>query len=224
MKTLLTFVLLLIIHTCPLNADVIRCKDGKVFNAVITQETEKNVTINLYGEDVLIPRNQIESLKRETAADNAKLESKWKKMDEEFKQESREWEKNDTQANLEIAEPTPIPTELPLPEVPEEPTQPEVISFPAEWPPSVLDQPKEITGPTSEQKRLQWIQEIQNAVHEKRVINGMNPSQVQSAWGFPDSTRKVDNVDTHTDCWTYHRAEGPVYVYFKDGTVVGTSQ
>jgi len=71
------------------------------------------------------------------------------------------------------------------------------------------------------QRRLQKQQEIKKAIREKRVIVGMTPNEVRSAWGWPELTHPVQGIDESTDRWTFRRkGHGLVDLYFKNGTLV----
>jgi hypothetical protein len=204
-------------------ADTLTCKDGKVLQGIIKQESKTSVTIRVLGAEVTVPRDDIKSIERTSAEEDKTLGKQWKKLDEHYKEENGESEERDAELVTLEASPTSAAPTFPPVQQPEEQPEPEAISFPAEWPPSELDQPERSTAPTKEQKDLQWIQEVQKAVYEKRVIKGMTKQQVQDAWGFPDWTHAVDNMNTHTDRWTYHRSDGVKYVFFNNGAVVSVS-
>ena len=202
----------------PLCADTIVCTDGRTFDAIIVSESEGAVTISMEGAEITIPRADIKSVKKASSKDNASLRESWKKLDEHYKEESsRAAVEEEAQRQLTASEPAPTPLPLPEPEIDEPPTQKQIVFPAAPPPPAGAVRPQ---APSREQERLKWKQDAHKAIHEKRVINGMTEEQVQSAWGFPFATAPVDNVDTHTDRWTYYQPEGRAFVYFKNGKVV----
>jgi len=71
------------------------------------------------------------------------------------------------------------------------------------------------------QPRLVKQREIRKAIREKRVIVGMTPSEVRSAWGWPELTHPVHGIDESTDRWTFRREGlGLVDLYFRNGALV----
>jgi len=204
-----------------LDADTVTCKDGRVIYGTIKNETEHAVTIGLYGEQVVIPRARILSIKRASAEDDQRLENEFEKLDEHYKEESREHEKQDTERVPAECTPTPSPTEPPPPDDSEEP---EVISFPAYPSQEAVSPPGEAAPPASTdkvQERLSWEQQVHQAIHHKRVITGMTENQVRSAWGFPELIHPVHGIYAYTDRWIYDRpGSGKVSLYFYNGVLV----
>ncbi|MCX6339502.1 MAG: hypothetical protein NTX71_06240 [Candidatus Aureabacteria bacterium] len=205
-----------------LDADTVTCKDGRVIHGTITSETENELTIGLYGEQVVIPRSKILSITRATPEDNQRLEKEFEQLDAHYKEESREREKQDAENGPAEYTPIPFPTEPPPPDGDFE--EPEVIVFPA-YPPQDVAPPSGEAAPPGPpnrvQERLSWEQEVHQAIHQKRVIPGMTEKQVESAWGFPDLIHPVHGTYTYTDRWIYDRDDsGKVSVYFNNGIVV----
>lgn len=70
------------------------------------------------------------------------------------------------------------------------------------------------------QKQLMQMNEVRQAIREKRLLAGMTEQEVRSAWGWPEFTHPVHGVDTFTDRWTYRRkGEGLVDLYFENGVL-----
>ena len=208
-----------------LDADTVTCKDGRVIYGTIKNETEHAVTIGLYGEQVVIPRAKILSIKRATPEDDQRLEKEFEQLDAHYKEESREQEKQDTERGPAEFTPTPFPIEPPPPDDSEEP---EVISFPAYPPQEAMSPPAEAAPPASTnkvQERLSWERQVHQAIHQKRVIPGMTEKQVESAWGFPDLIHPVHGTYTYTDRWIYDREDsGKASLYFYNGILVQISK
>ena len=77
--------------------------------------------------------------------------------------------------------------------------------------------PKRNTG-GEYQQRLAKQQEIKKAIREKRVIVGMTPKEVRSAWGWPELVHPVHGIDESTDRWTFRRKDQVLaYLYFRNG-------
>lgn len=78
--------------------------------------------------------------------------------------------------------------------------------------------PSKQSAGVKRQQRLVKQQEIKKAIREKRVIVGMTPNEVRSAWGWPELTHPVQGIDESTDRWTYRRkGHGLADLYFRNG-------
>jgi hypothetical protein len=208
-----------------LDADTVTCKDGRVIHGAITSETEHAVTIGLYGEQVVIPRAKILSIKRATPEDDQRLEKDFEQLDAHYKEESTQWEKQDAEHGPAEYTPIPFPTEPPPSDDSEEP---EVISFPA-YPRQEAVSPEGEAAPpippNKVEERLSWEQQVHQAIYQKRVIPGMTEKQVESAWGSPDLIHPVHGTYTYTDRWIYDREDsGKVSLYFYNGILVQISK
>ncbi|MEJ2745926.1 MAG: hypothetical protein P8123_09635 [bacterium] len=81
--------------------------------------------------------------------------------------------------------------------------------------------PKKRNVGGTHQPRLVKQREIRKAIREKRVIVGMTPRDVRSAWGWPELTHPVQGINESTDRWTFRRdGMGLVDLYFRNGTLV----
>jgi hypothetical protein len=211
----------------PLDADTITCKNGRVIHGEVTHETEQEVTIGLYGAQVIIPRAQISSIARATAEDNRLLEKKYEQLDEHYKEESSEAAKRNVESGQAESIPAPTPADPP-PDDGDDPDEPEVVIFPAYPPgesPPAQEEPAAPTPTNKVEERLSWEQKVRQAIYHKRVIPGMTEKQVQSAWGFPNLVHPVHGIYNYTDRWTYDRdGVGKVNVYFNNGIVVSVYQ
>ncbi len=210
-----------------LDADTITCKDGRVIHGAVTRETENEVTIGLYGAQVVIPRAQISSITRATTEDDQQLEKKYEQLDKHYKDESSKADQQD--ADNGPAEPMspPPPPEPPPDGDDDEEEEPQVIVFPA-YPSSGAASSSDGVAsgaPNRVEERLSWEQEVRQAIYQKRVIPGMTERQVQSAWGFPDLIHPVHGIYNYTDRWIYDREDvGKVSVYFNNGIVASVYQ
>lgn len=218
-----------LVIVAPLDADTVTCKDGRVIHGEITSETEQDVTVGLYGAQVVIPRAQISSIARATAEANQLLEKKYEQLEEHYKEESIKAAEQDAGNSQAESMPTPPPAEPPPDDGDDDddPDEPEVVIFPA-YPTSDTGPPSDATAkgpPNKVLERLSWEEEARQAIYQKRVIPGMTERQVQSAWGFPDLVHPVHGIYTYTDRWTYDRdGIGKVSVYFNNGIVTSIYQ
>jgi hypothetical protein len=215
-----------VVVVAPLDADTVTCKDGRVIHGAITSETEHDVTVGLYGAQVVIPRARISSITRTTAEDNRLLEQEYKQLDEHYKEESSESAKQEGEDSQAESIPPPPPAEPPPDD--DDSDESEVVVFPA-YPPSEAapssGAPPPTRPPNKVQERLAWEQKVRKAIHEKRVIPGMTERQVQSAWGYPDLVHPVHGAYKYTNRWIYDReGVGKVSVYFNNGLVVSVYQ
>lgn len=216
-----------------LDADTVTCKDGRVVHGEITRETENEVTIGIYGAQVVIPRAQISSIARTTAEGNRLLEKKYEQLEERYKEESSKAAQRD--ADNDQAESMPPPEPPPDDDDSgdddsgeDDSAEPEAIVFPA-YPSSEAapssDGAAQAGSPNRVEERLSWERDVRQAVYQKRVIPGMTERQVQSAWGFPDLIHPVHGIYNYTDRWIYDREDvGKVSVYFNNGVVVSVYQ
>jgi hypothetical protein len=212
-----------LVIVAPLDADTVTCKDGRVIHGEITSETEQEVTVGLYGAQVVIPRVQISSIARATPEDNKLLEKKYEQLDEHYKEEDLKAAEQDADNDQAESIPTPPPAEPSTDDDnDDESDESEVVVFPA-YPTQETEPPSDETGkgpPNKVLERLSWEEEVRQAIYQKRVIPGMTERQVQSAWGFPDLVHPVHGTYTYTDRWTYDRdGVGKVSVYFNNGIV-----
>ena len=233
MKILLSF-FLLAVFLCALsgNADTILYKDGRSVHAVVTGESERYVTVELYDQIVDIPRGLILTIEKSTAEENARLKDSWGELDTQYKRESRE---SAEKAKTRKAPARIVPRSKPSlprwtePPVKREPLPREPVSETAVEPPSPIATGKPHTpmsqaSPKSRSEhheKFLWMQEVRKAIHEKRVMKGMTEKEVCSAWGWPDRTNPVHGIDKDTDRWTYRRdGEGLVDLFFENGILV----
>lgn len=97
-------------------------------------------------------------------------------------------------------------------------TAPRPTSTPPKQPASAKHVKPKQNAAAAHQPRLVKLQEIKRAIREKRVIVGMTPSEVRSAWGWPEFIHPVQGIDETTDRWTYRRkGQGLVDLYFRNG-------
>lgn len=215
-----------LVVVAPLDADTVTCKDGKVIHGEIVHETEQNVTVGLYGAQIVIPRAQVSSIKRATTEDNRLLEKKYEQLDEHYKDESGKAAQQDVDAGPAEPAPPPPPPEPP-PGDDDDSDESGVVVFPAY--PSSDAAPSSggaAAGPPNRvDERLSWERQARQAIYQKQVIPGMTERQVQSAWGFPDLIHPVHGIYNYTDRWIYDReGVGKVSVYFNNGIVVSVYQ
>jgi hypothetical protein len=196
-------VLASVILAHPLHADILRYKDGREIKVIIVEEEEKGVRVNVYGQEVVVPRSVIDSVRKEGAKENAALESRWK--------QSRQAPKDASPGaapalrSAEIA-PRPSPSlqgRTPLPE--------------AFVPPHKTPTP---TAALKKSMELLRRADARKAINEHKVLVGMSEREVRSAWGWPDQTHPVAGTDHKSDRWTFRRpGEGLVDLYFQDGVL-----
>ncbi|MCX6354812.1 MAG: hypothetical protein NTZ78_07910 [Candidatus Aureabacteria bacterium] len=200
----------------PAAADTITYKNGNVYPVVITDETDRDVTIKLYGVEMVVPRANIKAIKKDSPNQNDALMNKWKAIDEVYQKEDREAEA--IAQSQPPTPPTPEPPPPPEPPAEEEEELPHAIVFRAAPPPQAA--PARNVAPGKEQQRLGWLQQSRQAIRKKKIIPGMTTKEVVKAWGWPFLTHSVGGVDTDTDRWTYQfEDEGRAYVFFKEGLV-----
>lgn len=202
----------------PAFADTVRYSDGRTVQCIVLSESEKSVTVNLYGQKVDIPRVLISSVEKAAPEENAAMEAGWESLNKRYMDESRKGRERSPLPPSRRDAPAPSPTATPPGG---EARLPQRASPAPNRPFLVRErQPGDAPQEDARQKEMRRKQDVRRAIVEKRVIPGMTQKEVRSAWGWPELTHPVHGVDIHTDRWTYRReGEGLVDLYFTNGVL-----
>ena len=65
------------------------------------------------------------------------------------------------------------------------------------------------------QKHKDWDRQYCDAIVKHKVMTGMNPKQVRTAWGRPETINRTVIPGHTTEQWVY----GSTYLYFDDGVL-----